>query len=85
MTRKAKLIQRLFNRPKDFTWGELAQVLNSLGYEQINGSGSARKFIHPNGHLILLHEPHPRPELKRYAIEYVTKLMRKNHGEELDL
>lgn len=34
MGRKDKLLARLQQRPKDFTWNELTTLLNSLGYKQ---------------------------------------------------
>ncbi|WP_442945978.1 type II toxin-antitoxin system HicA family toxin [Ohtaekwangia sp.] len=40
-------------------------MLEHLGYSEITGSGSRRKFIHKNNkHIIHFHEPHPKPILK---------------------
>jgi predicted RNA binding protein YcfA (HicA-like mRNA interferase family) len=68
-----KLIARLRSRPKDFTWQELQKVLAHYGYEEMTGSGSRRKFIHPNGSVISLHEPHPSNVLKAYALKEVIE------------
>ena len=71
MSKIEKLIDRLRTRPKDFTWQELQKVLAHFGYEEMTGSGSRRKFIHPNGNIISLHEPHPSNVLKAYAVKEV--------------
>jgi|LGVE01.1.fsa_nt_gb hypothetical protein len=50
MSRKDKLLLRLQQRPKDFTWDELSVLLKSLGYKQAKSGktgGSRRRFIHP--------------------------------------
>lgn len=68
MSRHEKLLQRLRSRPTDFTWGELQRLLRALGYKELAGQGSRRKFMHPAGPMISLHEPHPRKELKAYQV-----------------
>jgi predicted RNA binding protein YcfA (HicA-like mRNA interferase family) len=77
MSQQAKLLERLKRKPKDFTWGELETVLEGFGYQQERGSGSRRKFIHPEtGAMISLHEPHPRKVLKAYQIRDVVDHLR---------
>lgn len=72
MSKIEKALARLKSRPKDFTWKELQTVLTHLGYIEIKGGGSRRKFVHQmNKDLIILHEPHPQPILKQYAIDFV--------------
>jgi len=66
-----KLISRLLSRPKDFTWQELQKVLAHFGFTEIAGTGSRRKFVHPDGRIISLHEPHPANILKQYALKEV--------------
>jgi hypothetical protein len=34
-------------------------------------AGSRRRFIHPDGCVISLHEPHPAHILKRYQIDQI--------------
>jgi len=69
--KREKLVQRLCARPNDFLWSELAALLEHFGYKEQKGSGSRRKFIHGNGAIISLHEPHPRKELKAYQMRDV--------------
>lgn len=78
MTRKEKLINRFCRKPKDFTWDELITLLTSLGYKQGDSgktSGSRRRFIHSNGSIINLHEPHPKRVLKKYQIELLFEIL----------
>lgn len=78
MTRREKLISRLHQKPRDFTWDELISLLSSFGFEQRNTGktgGSRRRFIHPNGSIINLHEPHPQKVLKRYQIDLVVEIL----------
>lgn len=78
MTRREKLISRFYRKPTDFTWEELVSMLSAFGFEQSVGGktgGSRRRFIHPNGTMINLHEPHPKKVLKRYQIELVLEVL----------
>ncbi|WP_288370567.1 type II toxin-antitoxin system HicA family toxin [uncultured Marinobacter sp.] len=68
MSKQGKLLAKLLNKQSTFTWQELATLLKSLGYRQIEGQGSRVKF--DNGDpkaLINLHKPHPGNELRAYA------------------
>ena len=74
MSRKEKLLGRLQQRPKDFTWVELTSLLRALGYREAKTGrtgGSKRRFVHASASLITLHKPHPQNILKRYAIDQV--------------
>lgn len=78
MTRKEKLVSRFYRKPKDFTWDELVSLLSLFGFEQVNSGktrGSRRRFIHSNGLVINLHEPHPQKILKRYQIELILEIL----------
>jgi hypothetical protein len=73
-----KALARLLSRPKDFTSHELKTILNKFGYTMQQGAGSRRKFIHAETrHIISLHEPHPRPILKSYAVEYIIEELKR--------
>lgn len=83
MSKLHKLIQRLKNRPRDFTYDELKKILGSLGYKEDSGgrtSGSRVSFIHPETlHVIRLHKPHPGNIFKMYQIDYIVdELSRQN-------
>ena len=74
MSRKDKLLHRLFLRPKDFRWDELQTLLSGLGYKEISGSGSRVKFFNSIlNSLIILHKPHPGNIMKEYALSNVIE------------
>ncbi|HEX7359477.1 MAG TPA: type II toxin-antitoxin system HicA family toxin [Bryobacteraceae bacterium] len=80
MSQREKLLDRLKSKPKNFTWSELENLLEGLGYTQERGAGSRRKFIHrKTGTMISLHEPHPRKELKAYQIKAVLEHLNQEH------
>ena len=75
MSRDQKLKDRLYEKPRDFTYSELRTLLKSLGCIEDPGgktSGSRVAFIHLETGLILrLHKPHPGNELKEYQVKEV--------------
>ena len=79
MGKKEKLIARLKSRPKDFTFDEMQNLLELLGFELSNKgktSGSRVKF--KMGHVpISMHKPHPRNELLEYQINMVLETLEK--------
>lgn len=61
----------------DITWKELQAALEGLGYQQIKGSGSRRKFFHKEKKaLIICHEPHPRPTVDKGCVVSVAEHLR---------
>lgn len=77
MGKKEKLIERLKNNPKDFTFDEMRNVLEFLGFEMTNKgktSGSRVKFLKGNT-AIILHKPHPRKELLEYQIKQILEIL----------
>jgi len=77
--RKEKLIERLKSNPKDLTFDEMQNVLESLGFVMSNKgktSGSRVKFLKDNIPIIL-HKPHPRKELLEYQIKQVLEILEK--------
>ena len=68
MSKQGKLLAKLLKKQSTFTWQELATLLKSLGYRQIEGQGSRVKFYNGDPKaLINLHKPHPGNELRAYA------------------
>jgi hypothetical protein len=48
--------------------------MSHFGYTEIKGGGSRRKFYHEKTKAIVsLHEPHPSPVIKRYALEIIIE------------
>ncbi|MBS1682704.1 MAG: type II toxin-antitoxin system HicA family toxin [Bacteroidetes bacterium] len=72
MSKLHKALDRLKSRPKDFKWQELQTIMRHFGYIEQKKGGSARKFIHQEKKvLISIHEPHPKPILKMYALDII--------------
>ena len=80
MSRFEKLLKRFLSKPKDFSYDELTRLLASLGYEKVGTgktAGSRGAFVNPETrHIIKLHRPHPRPELKRYQLDDIEETLR---------
>ena len=78
MTRRDKLLQRFCNRPKDFTWQELATLPAGFGYHPAvagKTGGSRVRFLHETRAPIILHKPHPTPVLKHYQVEQIKETL----------
>ncbi len=74
MSKYQKALDRLKERPKDFTWKELQTIMNHLGYQDKKGAGSRRKSINPKSNVIIsLHQPHPKPHMKIYAHDIIIE------------
>lgn len=80
MSRKEKLLARLLSLPSDFSWDEAVRLLKQCNFEQLNNSGSRRKFRHKDGVKLSIHEPHPEPILKNYALKDMIDALQ-NSGE----
>ena len=80
MSRFEKLLKRFLSKPKDFSYDELTRLLASLGYEKVGTgktAGPRVAFVNPETrHIIKLHRPHPRPELKRYQLDDIEETLR---------
>ena len=79
MGKKEKLIRKLKNSPKDFTFEEMKVLLELLGFVMSNKgktSGSRVKFM-KNNIPIFLHKPHPRKELLEYQIKQIVDVLEK--------
>lgn len=74
MSKKDKLLTKFLAIPprKDLTFKELSTLLISLGFNKIEGSGSAVKFYHERNDLLInLHKPHPSDILKVYIVKQI--------------
>ena len=83
MSKRDKLIERLLDRPSDFTYDEAGTLLSRLGYREDNRghtSGSRVAFVNiKTNHIIRLHKPHPTNILKMYQIDELIEILR-NQG-----
>lgn len=81
MMKTDKLIDRLLNKPRDFSYPEMVNILARIGYIEIKTgktSGSRRAFLRKESkHIIRLHKPHTKQILKMYQIEYIINELKK--------
>ena len=78
MSKKDKLLERLKQRPKDFTYDEAKRLLENLGFKEENKgktSGSRVSFS-KNNISIELHKPHPSNILKGYQIKIIIQKLK---------
>ena len=78
MSRRDKLVSRLRDKPKGFTWDELVRLLKWVGYnEAVAGKTgeSRRRFLHATAPIIALHKPHPGNIVKIYVIRDVLQVL----------
>lgn len=82
MTKKDKLIQRLNQLPKDFTFAELETILLRLGFEKDDKgktSGSRVRFYNKEKQLqYLAHKPHPSNIVKEKALKDIVNYLTEN-------
>lgn len=83
MTQKEKLIGRIRQLPKDFTFSELEALLSQLGFVVDNKgktSGSRIRFYHPEKKLqYLAHKPHPANVIKPKALKDILDYLTENN------
>jgi hypothetical protein len=81
MGKSDKLLKRFLSKPKDFSYDEIKRLLKSFDYEESKmgkTSGSRVAFINSKTkHIIRLHKPHPKPELKHYQLNDIEEELRK--------
>lgn len=66
-----KVIAKLCSTPPpaNVKWLELRGALIHLGYTEIKGKGSRRKFYHEEKDLLIIcHAPHPSPDVDKGCI-----------------
>ena len=76
MSKKEKLIKRLLDNPKDFTFNELVTLLGYFGYMEMRSgkTGGSRVTFSDNAKdQIRIHKPHPKNILKPYQVKNVIK------------
>ncbi|MBO6088680.1 type II toxin-antitoxin system HicA family toxin [bacterium] len=81
MTKADKLLKRFKNKPKDFTYEELVQVLKIFGYTEFTTgktTGSAKKFKNDKNDLINFHKPHLGNIIKSYVINQIIEKLERN-------
>jgi len=80
VSRFEKLLKRFLSKPKHFTYDELARLLAGFGYKKVvagKTAGSRVAFVNPQTrHIVKLHKPHQKPELKQYQLDDIEYTLR---------
>jgi len=73
-----RTLEAIFNKPTSakIRWNEVDALLAALGVEKKEGAGSRVRFTR-GGVVLGIHQPHPRPELKKYQVEVVREFLQK--------
>lgn len=83
MGKHEKLLKKLLEIPRNFTFNELATLMKSFGYSVENrGRSSGSAILFYNSVLndkILIHKPHPEKEVKRYILIMIIEKLRDNN------
>lgn len=72
MSKKEKLLARLKEKPKDFSFDEVVQLMGYFGYNIVAGGktgGSRVAFSNDRKDYIRMHRPHPKSILKAYQVQ----------------
>lgn len=78
MGKKEKLVKKLYQSPKSFTFDDAASLLSCCSYRLSNKgrtSGSRVVFVSPGREQVLLHKPHPQKELKGYQVKQLIQIL----------
>ena len=72
----ARDVEEIFSRPTrpNIRWSDAEGLLKALGIEVSEGRGS-RVRLHYQGLRMVLHKPHPRPEMVRGAVEDLREFL----------
>lgn len=75
-TRHRRTLEAIFADPVSGTiaWRDIESLLEALGAETSEGSGSRVRFT-INGMTLFVHRPHPQPETKKYVIRNVRDFL----------
>jgi hypothetical protein len=82
MSKNEKLVKKLLEEPRNFTFDELVTLMRDFGYSAENrgrSSGSAIMFYNSAlNDKIMIHKPHPEKEVKRYVLLLIIEKLRNN-------
>ena len=79
MSQRQKLLDKLRENPKSFTFDEAEALLNACSFHRSNKgktSGSRVMFTsYDHDAKLLLHKPHPRKELLIYQVRQIKEFL----------
>ena len=66
--------------PADIRWIEVESLLRALGVEIVERAGSRVQLV-MGSESIVVHRPHPRPEMRRDTVRNILKFMEMTGGD----
>jgi hypothetical protein len=74
--RNRQTLVRIFETPtvSGLRWQEVERLLKALGAMVQEGQGS-RVRVALEGAVMVIHRPHPKPELRKYQVEAVREFL----------
>jgi|TARA_B100000315_G_scaffold250707_1_gene284012 hypothetical protein len=72
--RQRQTLQAIFDEQANIRWSRIENLLNALGAEISEGSGS-RVRVYLNQTRAVFHRPHPEPEAHRGMVRSVKKFL----------
>ena len=83
MSKKQKLIDKLLGKPRDLTFDEARNIMESYGYKLVKGGkvgGSRVRFVLEKENekkAFTMHKPHPQNELLPYQVNKIIEELKK--------
>lgn len=76
--RQQRTLNKIFENPTraDIEWQEVKSLLSACNADIREGRGSRIRVVIDN-QVLNLHTPHPKKELKKYAVELVREFLAK--------
>ena len=72
-----KTLEALRSKPErgDIAWAAVEALLLGIGCRKLEGEGSRVRFVSPDGTILRIQRPHPRPVLDKGAVKSVRRFL----------
>ena len=72
-----KTLEAIRSKPErgDIAWAAVEALLLGIGCRKLEGEGSRVRFVSPDGVILRIHRPHPKPVLDKGAVKSVRRFL----------